>query len=244
MSLVLEHYRATMVGLIRTPAYSLVTVLIPGVVFIFIGTSVGDSREAANIVIASFAIFAALGVAFFQFGVGIANDRESPWEQFAHVLPVSPGARFAANVLSAVSFAVVAVGVLIVVAIILTDAAMPAGSWARLLVAVFLGAVPMALLGIAIGYWSPPKAALPIANILYLALSFGGGLFIRPTSMPAFLDAISGVLPTRQVGELAWAAVQGQAWSIEPWLWLIGYSALFGLLAAASYRRDEGVRYT
>lgn len=244
MSLVLEHYCATMVGLIRTPAYSLVTVLIPGVVFIFIGTSVGDSREAANIVMASFAIFAALGVAFFQFGVGIANDRESPWEQFAHVLPVSPGARFAASVLSAVSFAVVAVGVLIIVAIILTEAAMPMNSWMRLLAAVFLGSVPMALLGIAIGYWSPPKAALPIANILYLALSFGGGLFIRPSSMPEFLDALSGVLPIRQIGELAWAAVQGRAWPAEPWLWLIGYTVLFGLIAAAGYRRDEGVRYT
>lgn len=244
MSLVLEHYCATMVGLIRTPAYSLVTVLIPGVVFMFIGTSVGDSREAANIVMASFAIFAALGVAFFQFGVGIANDRESPWEQFAHVLPVSPGARFAASVLSAVSFAVVAVGVLIIVAIILTEAAMPMNSWMRLLATVFLGSVPMALLGIAIGYWSPPKAALPIANILFLALSFGGGLFIRPSSMPEFLDALSGVLPTRQIGELAWAAVQGRAWPAEPWLWLIGYTVLFGLIAAAGYRRDEGVRYT
>ena len=38
MNLILEHYRATMVGLIRTPAYSLVTVLIPGVVFVFIGS--------------------------------------------------------------------------------------------------------------------------------------------------------------------------------------------------------------
>jgi ABC-2 type transport system permease protein len=244
MRLILEHYRATMVGLIRTPAYSLVTVMIPGVVFLFIGLSVGDSQEAANIVMASFAIFAALGVAFFQFGVGIANERESPWEQFAHVLPVSPGTRFAGNVLAAVTFAIVAVGVLIVVALILTDAAMPMGSWLRLLVAVFLGAVPMALLGIAIGYWSPPKAALPIANILYLALSFGGGLFIRPSSMPDFLDSISKVLPTRQIGELAWAAVLGQPWTVQPWLWLVGYSVLFGVIAAAGYRRDEGVRYS
>jgi len=244
MNLMLEHFRATMVALIRTPAYSLVTVLIPGVVFLFIGPSVGESREAANIVMASFAIFAALGVAFFQFGVGIANDRESPWEHFAHVLPVSPGTRFAANVLAAVVFAVVAVCVLIAVALVLTDVAMPLVSWVRLLIAVFLGGVPMALLGIAIGYWSPPKAALPIANILYLALSFGGGLFITPSSMPPFLDSISQVLPTRQIGELAWAAVLGQSWSFQPWRWLVGYTVVFGIVAAAGYRRDEGVRYS
>ena len=173
---------------------------------------------------------------FFQFGVGIANDRESPWEHFAHVLPVSPGTRFAANVLAAVVFAVVAVCVLIAVALVLTDVAMPLVSWVRLLIAVFLGGVPMALLGIAIGYWSPPKAALPIANILYLALSFGGGLFITPSSMPPFLDSISQVLPTRQIGELAWAAVLGQSWSFQPWLWLVGYTVVFGIVAAAGYR--------
>ncbi len=243
MRLVYEHFVATLTSLIRTPAYSLVTVLIPGVVFIFIGTSVADSREAANLVMASFAIFAALGVAFFQFGVGIANERESPWNQFAHVLAVSPGTRFAATILAALVFAIVAVGILIGVALILTDVGMPFMSWTRLVVAVFVGAVPMALFGIAIGYWSPPKAALPIANILYLALSFGGGLFIPPSSMPAVLNAISGVLPTRQIGELAWAAVQGRPWGLEPWLWLAGYTVVFGFVAATGYRRDEGVRY-
>lgn len=243
MMLVFEHYRATMTGLIRTPAYSLVTVLIPGVVFVFIGTSVAETRDSANLVMASFAIFAALGVTFFQFGVGIAVERESPWEQFAHVLPVSPGTRFAATILAGLTFAVVAVAILIGVALAVTDVGMQAVSWGRLAVAVFAGAVPMGLFGIAIGYWSSPKAALPIANIFHLALAFGGGLFIPPQSMPPFLDSISTVLPTRQIGELAWAAVLGAPWALGPWLWLIGYTVLFGAIAAMGYRRDEGARY-
>lgn len=243
MKLILEHHRATMIGLIRTPAYSLVTMLIPGVVFIFIGTSVADTRDGANIVMASFAIFAALGVTFFQFGVGIAAERESPWEKFAHVLPVSPGTRFAATLLSGLTFAVAAVAVLIAVALAITDVGMPVASWGRLAVAVFVGAIPMGLFGIAIGYWSSPKAALPIANIFHLAFAFGGGLFIPPQSMPTLLDSISNVLPTRQIGELAWASVLGAPWTVEPWLWLTGYTVLFGALAAAGYRRDEGAKY-
>ena len=31
---------------------------------------------------ASFAAYAVLGIAFFQFGVGIAAEREEPWESY------------------------------------------------------------------------------------------------------------------------------------------------------------------
>ena len=241
--LVIEHFRTQMLALVRTPAYSSLTVFTPSIIFIFVGLSVIDSRQTANFILGSYSIFAALGVAFFQFGVGIANERESPWEQFAHVLPVSPMTRFAAAVLAAIVFAAVAIAVLICVALLATDAGMPPGAWGRMLASVFLGAVPMALLGIAIGYWFTPKAALPGANILHLALAFAGGLFIPPQNMPDFLDSISRVLPTRHIGELTWAAVSGNSWPVESWLWLAAYTIVFGILATFGYRRDEGIRY-
>ena len=243
MTLVAEHFRAQMLVLLRTPAYSALTVFTPSIIFIFVGLSVIDSRQTANILLASYSIFAALGVSFFQFGVGLANERESPWEQFAHVLPVSPATRFTARVLAAVVFAATAIAILIGVAQFSTEAAMPPGAWCRMLMSVFLGAIPMSLLGIAIGYWLAPKVALPAANILHLALAFAGGLFIPPQGMPGLLDRISHALPTRHIGELTWAAVLGHPWPFESWLWLIGYTIVFGVLANVGYRRDEGIRY-
>jgi len=241
--LVIEHFRAQMLALVRTPAYSSLTVFTPSIIFVFVGLSVIDSRQTANFLLGSYSIFAALGVAFFQFGVGIANERGSPWQQFAHVLPVSPVTRFVAAVLSAVVFAAVAIAILIGVALLATDVGMPPSAWGRMLASVFLGTIPMALLGIAIGYWFTPKAALPAANILHLALAFAGGLFIPPQGMPDFLDSISHVLPTRHIGELTWAAVLGNPWPVESWLWLAGYAVVFGILANWGYRRDEGIRY-
>ena len=227
MRLLFEHSRATLLQLLRTPAYSVITMLLPAVIFVFIGTTTTESREGANIVMASFAIFAALGVAFFQFGVGIANQRESPWEKFARILPVEPAIRFGATMVAATIFATVAVGFVVAVALILTDVGMSASSWLRLFVSVLGGAIPMALFGIAIGYWAPSTAALPVANIFYLALSFGGGLFV----------------PTRHIGELAWASVLDVPWPGGSWIWLLGYTIAFGGLAVAGYRRDEGIRY-
>ena len=241
--LVVEHFRSRMLTLVRTPAYSALTVFTPSIIFVFVGLSVIDSRQTANFLLGSYSIFAALGVAFFQFGVGIANERESPWELFSHVLPVSPVTRFVAAVLAAVVFAAAAIAILIGVALLATDVGMPPSAWGRMLASVFLGTVPMAALGIAIGYWFTPRAALPAANILYLALAFAGGLFIPPESMPDFMDSISRVLPSRHIGELTWAAVLGNPWPVESWLWLAGYAIVFGILAVLGYRRDEGIRY-
>ena len=241
--LVVEHFRARMLSLIRTPAYSLLTVFTPSIIFIFVGLSVIDSRQTANFLLGSYSIFATLGVAFFQFGVGIANERESPWEQFAHVLPVSPVTRFIAAVLTAVVFTAAAIATLVGASLLVTDVGMPPSAWVRMLASLFLGAIPMSLLGIAIGYWFTPKAALPAANILYLSLAFAGGLFIPPEDMPNFLDSISHVLPTRHIGELTWAAALGNPWPVESWLWLAGYAIMFGIFATLGYRRDEGIRY-
>src|SRR5205823_7498622 len=139
--------------------------LFPALLFVFFGLSQPDRR--ANLTMASYAAFAVLGVAFFQFGVGISAERASPWERFLRTLPVSTRARFAARVLTALTFALGAAGIVVAVAVSATPAALGASAWGLLALAVVVGGVPFALLGIAIGYWTSPKAALPLANVLY-----------------------------------------------------------------------------
>lgn len=241
--ILLEYLRTSVLGLLRTPSYSVVTITLPGMLFLFLGSSLTETRMEANLVLASFCVFATLGVAFFQFGVGIANERESPWEMYARVLPVHPWVRLASTVLSSLIFVALAVGVLIVVALLSTEAGMGAGAWLRMLFAVLVGSIPMAALGVAIGYWSNPKAALPIANLLYILLAFLGGIFLRPELMPEFLDRISLMTPVRHICELTWAAVLGSPWSLASFLWLLAFTVAFGALAIAGQRRDEGIRY-
>ena len=159
------------------------------------------------------------------------------------MLPVHPGVRLASTVLSSLVFVAMAVGVLIVVAVFSTEAGMDANSWFRMLFAVLVGAVPMAALGVAIGYWVNPKAALPIANLLYILLAFLGGIFLRPELMPDFLDRISLMTPVRHICELTWAGALGLPWSSASFLWLLAYSIIFGALAITGQRRDEGMRY-
>ena len=189
--LALAHVRMRLLTLLRTPAYVAGTLAMPSVILIFLGIGLADTSAEANAIMASFTVFAVMGVAFFQFGVGIAEGRASPWSTFERILPASITVRLAGAVIPAVLFAAAAAGLVILVAHVFMPVALGAGAWLRLGLVLLGGSVPLALLGIAIGYWVSSRAALPIANIVYLGLAFGGGLFLSPRLFPDLLEAVS-----------------------------------------------------
>ncbi len=243
MKLVRAHLKVEILELARLPAYVVPTLVLPGLLFLFFGVPHAPDQIAANRFMAGYATFAVLGVSFFQFGIGIATDRESPWQIFLRTLPVSPQVRFTARVLAALVFALAAVGVVFIAAVLLTPAGLPPGTWLHLSVALLLGSIPFGLLGIALGYWAQAKAALPLANLLYLSLAYAGGLWLPPDRLPDLVARISPYLPTRLYAEVTWTIVEAQSWRPELWLALAGYAAGFGFLAVWGYRRDEGQNY-
>ena len=241
MRLVLLHARSSTLELLRYPAFLVPTLLFPAVFFLFFVAP--RSPSAASAEMATFAGFAVIGVAFFQFGVGIAVERASPWETYLRTLPVGPGTRLAARVLSAVLFASAAAAILVAVAVLTTQASLTPQRWLALAAMLLLGAAPFAVLGIALGYWAPVRGALPIANLLYLALSYAGGLWFRVRDLPAPVADVSPYLPTRSLADALTATAVGDVVALRAVASLIGFTVLFALLALWGYRRDEGKHY-
>jgi ABC-2 type transport system permease protein len=242
MRLVVLHARASTIELLRYPAFSVPTLGFPALFFLLFVSPRPDGDQ--DLLLASFAGFAVLAVAFFQFGVGIAAERESAWERFVRTLPLHVRVRFAARVLSAALFGLASAGLVVVAALASTDAALPPARWVALAGALAFGSIPFALLGIALGYWVSPRGALPLANVLYLVLSFVGALWTTPEHLPASFDRLSPLVPTRQFGDVLWGAVEGHLWQPQAWLLLLAWTLVFALLAAWGYRRDEGAHYT
>ena len=243
LMLAMAHVRMRLLSLLRSPAYVAGTLAMPSLILIFIGVGLADTTVEANTIMASFTVFAVMGIAFFQFGVGIAENRSSPWSTFERVLPAPIAVRLAGSAISAVLFAAAAAGLVIVVAHVFMPVALSSAAWLRLCLVLLASGVPLSLLGVAIGYWVSSRAALPIANIAYLGLAFAGGVFIPPQFFPDALDAISHCLISRHVVELAWHAVADSSWPLAPWLWVCGYTVTAFMLAGWGYRRDEGERY-
>jgi ABC-2 type transport system permease protein len=243
MKLIWVHLKASVIELMRIPMFTVPTLAFPALLFLFFGVTNAHTVESANYFMASYAVFAMLGIALFQFGVNIANDRTSPWEDYLHILPVAPSIRFTARILSSLAFALPAIGLVIALALLFTPVHLTPVAWLAFAASLLMGSIPITLFGIAIGYWASPKAAFPVANLCYLLFSFAGGLWMPPAFLPSIVAAFSPYLPIRQYGDLVWSTVLGQPWQITSCLGLLAYTLIFGALAAWGYRRDEGLRY-
>jgi ABC-2 type transport system permease protein len=238
MRLVLLHARATTLELVRYPAFLVPTLLFPAAFFLVFAAP--HSRADPDVEMATFAGFAVIGVAFFQFGVGIATERASPSETYLRTLAVGPGIRLGARVLSAVLFAAAAAALLVLVAVATTSVSLSPDRWMRLALVLLLGAAPFALLGIALGYLVPQRGALPVANLLYLPLAYAGGLWMRPRDLPSPVAAVSPYLPTRALGDLLAETAGGRPLELRSTGGLALFTAAFAALAAFGFRRDEG----
>jgi ABC-2 type transport system permease protein len=242
MRLAAVHAKAETLQYLRYPAYALPTLAFPALLMILLGRQF--ARGEPERLLVGFAAMALLTVTFFQFGVGIATSRTTPWEAYLRTLPASPAVRLAGRVMAALVFAAATVTVVAIVGVAVHHASMPAWRYGGSLLVLLAGSIPFALLGIALGYWLPPRAALPVANIAFLPLVIGGALWARPQGLPHDADVVSQLLPTRSWMEVLDATATGDhALPLHHVGALVGWTLLFGAVARWGYSRDEGERF-
>lgn len=253
MRLAWAHARAGTLELARQPQFWVPSLAFPAMFFVLFGISAADQVVrflpegfGSEVILAQFLCFGVLSIMFFQFGVGIAEERRLPWEVTLRVLPVGGSVRFLARVLVALLFSVGALVPVITIALLTTELRLRPDEWVIYLGAVLLGAVPFGLMGITLGYATTPRAALPIANIGFLLLSFLGGLFVPLDELPRLVESIAPYLPSRHYLDLVLGVIGGRedggGWR-QPALLLAGWAVLFLAAAVLVYRRDQGIRY-
>lgn len=223
--------------LFRQPGFWIPTVLFPAMLYAFFGAQSGGGLWAAN-AMASFCVYAVLGVGFFQFGVSVAQDRESAFALWQSSLPGSLAASSMARVVGTLVFVTIAVALVIATALVMTEVSFTLLALARLALVCAMAAVTAIFMGIALGSFASARAAVPLANLVYLPLAYLGGLWVPPQFMPQTINAISQWTPTRAMGELSWAAIDGRAFALSDIGLLLVWTAIaIGLAGLAQVRR-------
>ncbi|WP_380164539.1 hypothetical protein [Jannaschia sp. R86511] len=246
MSLVALHTRYIALETLRVPIAIVGTVMFPVLSFLFFVVpfdAVSGDPVAATGAVSQLSLFAVFSVCLFQFGVGVSDDRSTPWDPYVRTLPVGAGPRIVARLLNGVLFALLGLLPLLLTAALLTEATVTPAQALLGLAALGVAGVPLLFLGVAVGYSLPVKAAIPVAQVLLFPLAFGGGLFIPPDGFPAWLDAVSQGLPTRAGRDLVIAATTGADLPGSALPVLAVWALVAGAAAVWAYRRDEGRRF-
>jgi ABC-2 type transport system permease protein len=246
LSLTLVHAKYSLIETARIPIAVIGTLVFPALALLFFVVPqqavAGDPVYATQAII-SMSVFSVMIGSLFSFGLGIAENREKPWEPYLRTLPAPGIARVLAHIFSTGLLAVVALVPIVIIGALLTEAVATPPQVLVGLGAVAVSGLPFMLLGMAIGYALPTKAAIAVIQVVFFALGFGGGLFLPPQLFPAWLDGISQFLPSRQARDFVIWAVQGGDLTPLTWLGLIGWTVLLLALVLLLVRRDEGRRY-
>jgi ABC-2 type transport system permease protein len=244
-SLALTHARFQLIETLRIPIALIGSAFFPAAsMLFFVVPFVGDDPVYATYATASMVTFAVMTTNLFQYGVGVAEDRSHPWDPYTRTLPAGPGPQFLGRIIAGLVLMTISLIPVVIIAALLTAATVAPTAFLAALGATFVIAVPFILMGLSIGYALPAKAAIVVAQLLFIPLAFGGGLMTAPGSAPGFVEDLAPYLPTGGAARLMWAAVGGFPFDVSSMAALAGWTVVLAGVAVWAYRRDEGRRFS
>jgi ABC-2 type transport system permease protein len=243
--------KAEFLTMIRSPSALVPTLLFPIMFWVFFGlpNARGTMQSGFNVgayVLSSFATYSLIQTVLFNLGIFIAIERSTGWYRFQRTTPVRVWVMFTAKLIGVLMLGLIALGLLLTVGSITGGINLPITIWLSLVARVLLGVLPFAALAVFIGYLAKgTSSASPILNLIFFPMAFGSGLFIPLSQLPKIVQDIAPFLPAYHGGELARSAIgvpsaQGELTNV---LVLLGFTALFLVVAVWAYKRDEGANY-
>lgn len=228
-------------GILREPTALFFSVLMPVGFFALFASMFGGGQEPSGLpvaasMLATYGTFGVVAVVLLNPGIGVAEDRARGWLRVKKVSPVPIGTTLVAKVIATVPYAVAVLVAMTAVLFAVAGPAIDAVAWLRLVAVLLLGALPFALLGLAVGFVASSNAAVAILNAVFFPMAVASGLWFPLELMPAFIQDLAPFLPTYHLAQLALAQLTGAGGGLVHVLALALTAVVGGGLAAAAYR--------
>ena len=228
---------------VRDVRYLVIAVAMPiGLYLLFTGLFGAHGQRAQGLpqpteLMVAMIAYGAMWAVFSATGPRIAHERAIGWTRQLRVTPLHPAAALAGKLLTALAAALPAMVLVALTAVASHHVQLSAAQWPALLAAMWAGVLPLALLGLAIGYLAGDEIAFPLTMALYFALGALGGLWMPLSVMPHAMQDIAHFLPSNAVAELGWRTAGGQASVPTAVLVLAAWTLGSALAALFAYRR-------
>ena len=228
---------------VRDVRYLLIAVALPiGLYLLFTGLFGAHGQRAQGLpqpteLMVAMIAYGAMWAVFSATGPRIAQERAIGWTRQLRVTPLTPASALSGKLVTALAAALPAMALIAVTAVVSHHVQLSAARWPAMLAAMWAGVLPLALLGLAIGYLAGDDIAFPLTMALYFALGALGGLWMPPSVMPHAMQDLGQALPSNAVAELGWRIAGGQAPALRAVLVLTAWTLGSGLAALLAYRR-------
>lgn len=226
-------------GIVREPTALFFSVVMPVGFFAFFvsvfGTESSGGISGGTYMLATFGTFGVLSVTLMNPGIGVADDRERGWLRAKQVSAVPLGVTLAAKVAASLPYAVAVLAAMAVAAALNGSLDASVGTLLRLAGVLILGALPFALLGMAVGFQAGSNASAAILNAVLMPSAILSGLWMPLEILPEFVARLAPFLPTYHLAQLGLAQVSGEG-GLDHMLVLLVTAVVVAVIAGVSYR--------
>ena len=226
---------------LRTPAFAIPFILIPAVVYLLFGVVMmtpealeGDMGPGiVNYLFSGFSVIGVMMAGIFGGCIGLSAERESGLLKLKRALPTPPGAGLVAKTAMSMIVTGLAVGLVVVVALLAGKITLSVGQVLVIWVTLVTGTIPFFAIGYFLGAFASASAAPAWGNLVFLPMMWLSGLFIP---LPEFLQSWTVIWPAFHINQIALGLAGVEEFSFFPPMMsagiLVGVTLLFGGLAA------------
>src|SRR5438132_7644858 len=131
-----EQVRAELLKLLRSPIFSLFSLALPVIFYGFFGVANADRLtngvRGGTFLMASFGAYAVANVMLFTFGISIAVERGRKQDLLMRATPLRPAVYLGSRIVAATAFALAALLLLSVFAVVIGGVRLQPGQWLAL----------------------------------------------------------------------------------------------------------------
>ncbi|MET0866348.1 MAG: ABC transporter permease [Nakamurella sp.] len=226
----------------RNLRFLVLTVALPLLLFllyanIYQGQDAGDGLSVVTYLMVSMASFGCIGAAI-NTGARIAIERQTGWNRQLRLTALPARSYLIAKAVVSMLVTLPALILVFLAGATVGGVQLSVGQWLATGVAVWLGLIPFAVLGLVIGFAGTVDTVQPISMITYLGLSILGGLWFPVEAFPAFLQDVAKLTPSYWLAELGRNVLTGDGVPIMAVVMLAGWTVLLGLVGVFAYSRS------
>jgi ABC-2 type transport system permease protein len=241
--------------MMRTRTFSLSVIGFPVMFYCLFGLMMNrgasiNGQQFAKYLLGTYSVFGMVGAALFGIGVGLAGDLSAGWLELKRASPMPPVAYLLAKCCTAMAFGVIIVSILAGLGTTVGHVALTLPDYGRMIAITLAGAIPFASLGLVLALLVPLNSAPGVANLVYLPMSFLGGLWIPLTVLPKAVQKIAPLLPTYHLGQLMLGIFDRTASNprgyadpahtvLSHWFGLAAFTCFMLGIAVLAFRRRE-----
>jgi ABC-2 type transport system permease protein len=227
--------------IVRSPQFTIFTIGMPVAMFVLFGSIFGKLVTPSGIpadveTMIKLAAYGASGGALFT-GTRVAQERTDGWQRQLRLTPMRGPGYLVVKVISAMAVAL-PVLVVVFVAGLAMGVHLTAAQWGLVLVSLWLGVLPFAVLGLAIGLFGKGDTVGAVTGALMMPLGMLGGLWIPLYVLPDWMATLAHFFPTYWLGRVGLEPLAHAGGTGFAVLVLAGWLVVPALVVVRRFRLD------